>query len=63
MVDPLLTTAAAPAHIHAGQSVMKLALYITGGLGFAAIVGGIVAIIWNAKSPTQFNFLGMSLTR
>jgi len=42
---------------------MKLALYITGGLGFAAIVGGIVAIIWNAKSPTQFNFLGMSLTR
>jgi hypothetical protein len=49
-------------HIRASESIIKTALWITGLFAAAAIGAGVVAIVWNAVSPTQFNFVGLDLT-
>ena len=48
--------------IRAAEPTFRLALLVTGAVAFAAIGGGIVAIIWDANANTQFAFLGLELT-
>jgi hypothetical protein len=48
--------------IRAAESTFKTALLVTGAIAFTAIGGGIMAIIWDTKADTRFNFLGLSLT-
>lgn len=48
--------------IRAAEPTFKMALLVTGAVACAAIGGGIVAVIWDAKANTQFDLFGMNLT-
>jgi hypothetical protein len=52
----------APKHVIVGSPVLRLGLLITGIISGLCIGGGIVAIIWNAASPTDLNFFGVTVT-
>jgi hypothetical protein len=52
----------AASHVEVAIPVLKLSLLLTAILGAFCIGGGVVAIIWNSLSPTQFNILGMTVT-
>src|SRR5687767_1118792 len=40
----------------------QLIVVIVGLMALSCVVGGIVAIVYAAQSPTEFNFLGVTLT-
>jgi hypothetical protein len=52
----------APSHVFVARPVLKMVVLVMGLLSGTAIGGGIVAIIWNAVSPTSFNILGATVT-
>ena len=61
--DPsLLMVAASPGHIFSAKSLLTWALVIAGLFGGLTIGAGVVAIIWNAVSPTNFDVFGFKLT-
>lgn len=52
----------APPHQRAAAPLHKLIVVVFGALAFACIAGGILAILWNATSSTEFSLFGARLT-
>jgi hypothetical protein len=52
----------APAHQREAAPLHRLIILVFGLLALCCIGGGIVAIIWNAVSKTEFELLGARLT-
>lgn len=52
----------APEHQRAAMPLHKLIVVIFGVLAFFCLIGGVIAIIWNAKSETKFEIFGAQLT-
>jgi hypothetical protein len=52
----------APAHIRVATPVIIVGLIVCSLVSALCVGGGIVAIIWNATSPTTANLFGTSLT-
>ncbi len=51
-----------PEHQREAVPLHRLIVIIFGVLAFACVAAGIVAIVLNAKSQTEFDFLGAHLT-
>ena len=49
-------------HMNADRPTLNSIVYISGGLSALAIIGGIVALVWNAFSPTEMNLFGVRVT-
>ena len=50
------------AHVEAAKPVLSKVVITMGVLSGLAIIGGIVGIVWNAVSPTEFNIWGAELS-
>lgn len=58
----LLRSLASTRHVVVAAPILKMIVIVMGVLAGISLGGGIVAIIWNAFSPTQFDVLGVTLT-
>lgn len=52
----------APEDVNAAKPILLTGMWITGILGVLCIAGGVVAIVWNAQSPTTVKLFGANLT-
>lgn len=49
-------------HVQVAKPVLNAVIYVAGALVALAIAGGIVAIVCNAHSPSEFDILGATLS-
>ena len=49
-------------HVRAAKPILNTIVILMGILSALAIIGGIISIIWNALSPTEFDIFGAELT-
>lgn len=59
---PVEMAFAASQHVEAAKPILLAALFVVCVLAAMAIGGGVVAIIWNTQSSTEFDILGATLT-
>lgn len=51
-----------PKDIAAARPLMRTIILVTGGLSALMIAGGIMAIALQSRSPTNFSWLGLTIT-